>query len=222
MPELRYNNTLPAYDMIEDISEQPTLLIIDDDKIFCGVLAKAMTKRGFSVEITHNIEDALAKAEAATPEYAIVDLKLDSESGLVLVEKLKALDPGTRIVMLTGYASVATAVEAIKLGATHYLAKPVDADEIMAAFDRISGEADTPISLTALKSFCRLRGIAKGIGETGQGSPLLPPPTPGAITAQPLQSELPAIPRKRDRGRVYDFDEGDERPFRTRINRGSA
>ncbi|MEZ5303052.1 MAG: hypothetical protein R3F11_20780 [Verrucomicrobiales bacterium] len=83
-------------------------------------------------------------------------------------------------------------------------------------------EADTPISLTALKSFCRLRGIAKGIGETGQGSPLLPPPTPGAITAQPLQSELPAIPRKRDRGRVYDFDEGDERPFRTRINRGSA
>jgi two-component system response regulator RegA len=150
MPELRYNNTLPAYDMIEDISEQPTLLIIDDDKIFCGVLAKAMTKRGFSVEITHNIEDALTKAEAATPEYAIVDLKLDSESGLVLVEKLKALDPGTRIVMLTGYASVATAVEAIKLGATHYLAKPVDADEIMAAFDRISGEADTPISASPL------------------------------------------------------------------------
>ncbi|MCC6923778.1 MAG: response regulator transcription factor [Nitrosomonas sp.] len=136
--------------MIEDISEQPTLLIIDDDKIFCGVLAKAMTKRGFSVEITHNIEDALTKAEAATPEYAIVDLKLDSESGLVLVEKLKALDPGTRIVMLTGYASVATAVEAIKLGATHYLAKPVDADEIMAAFDRISGEADTPISASPL------------------------------------------------------------------------
>lgn len=150
MPEFRYNNTLPVYDMIEDISEQPTLLIVDDDKIFCGVLAKAMTKRGFSVEITHNIEDALAKAEAATLEYAIVDLKLDSESGLVLVEKLKALDPGTRIVMLTGYASVATAVEAIKLGATHYLAKPVDADEIMAAFERTSGEADTPISANPL------------------------------------------------------------------------
>lgn len=150
MPEFRYNSTLPVYDMIEDISEQPTLLIVDDDKIFCGVLAKAMTKRGFSVEITHNIEDALAKAEAATLEYAIVDLKLDSESGLVLVEKLKALDPGTRIVMLTGYASVATAVEAIKLGATHYLAKPVDADEIMAAFERTSGEADTPISANPL------------------------------------------------------------------------
>ncbi|MDC8444999.1 MAG: response regulator transcription factor [Nitrosomonas sp.] len=150
MPEFRYNNTLSAHDMIEDISELPTLLIVDDDEIFCDVLAKAMTKRGFSVEITHNIEDALTKAETATPEYAIVDLKLDSESGLVLVEKLKALDPGTRIVMLTGYASVATAVEAIKLGATHYLAKPVDADEIMAAFDRTSGEADTPISASPL------------------------------------------------------------------------
>jgi len=146
----KYSNTLPVYDMIEDISEQPTLLIVDDDKIFCGVLAKAMTKRGFNVDVTHNIEDALTKAEMATPEYAIVDLKLDSESGLVLVEKLKILDPGTRIVMLTGYASVATAVEAIKLGATHYLAKPVDADEIMAAFDRTSGEADTPISASPL------------------------------------------------------------------------
>jgi len=65
---------------------------------------------------------------------------------LVLVEKLRNLDPGTRIVMLTGYASIATAVEAIKLGATHYLAKPVDADEIMAAFERTVGEASIPIS----------------------------------------------------------------------------
>ncbi len=146
MSESSYNDTLPADDTAEDISEQPTLLIVDDDTIFCDVLAKAMIKRGFSVEVTHTIDDALTKAEAATPEYAIVDLKLASESGLVLVEKLKTLDPGTRIVMLTGYASIATAVEAIKLGATHYLAKPVDANEIMAAFERTSGDADTPIS----------------------------------------------------------------------------
>lgn len=137
-------------DFDEDTAEQPTLLIVDDDKTFCDVLARAMTKRGFSVQITHNIDDAVEKAEAMAPEYAIVDLKLSNESGLVLVEKLKALDPGTRIVMLTGYASIATAVEAIKLGATHYLAKPVDADEIMAAFERTSGEADTPISANPL------------------------------------------------------------------------
>ncbi|MDR4517264.1 MAG: response regulator transcription factor [Nitrosomonas sp.] len=135
---------------VDDASERPSLLVVDDDKIFCDVLAKAMTKRGFNVHTTHTIEDALAQAEAATPEYAIVDLKLSSESGLVLVEKLKALDPGTRIVMLTGYASIATAVEAIKLGATHYLAKPVDADEIMTAFERTSGETDTPISANPL------------------------------------------------------------------------
>lgn len=131
-------------------NENPSLLIVDDDSVFCNVLAKAMTKRGFSVICAHTIEDALNQAENTPPEYAIVDLKLDSESGLVLVEKLKALDFGTRIVMLTGYASIATAVEAIKLGATHYLAKPVDADEIMAAFERTVGESAIPISSNPL------------------------------------------------------------------------
>jgi len=150
MPEPISNAADFANDVNEDAVELPSLLIVDDDKIFCDVLARAMAKRGFSVQITHNIDDALVKAEEVSPEYAIVDLKLANESGLVLVEKLKALDPGTRIVMLTGYASIATAVEAIKLGATHYLAKPVDADEIMAAFERTSGEADTPISANPL------------------------------------------------------------------------
>lgn len=131
---------------LTDNSEYPSLFIVDDDKVFCDVLAKAMTKRGFSVTCSYSIEDALKLAEASTPEYAIVDLKLSSESGLVLVEKLKTLDPGTRIVMLTGYASIATAVEAIKLGATHYLAKPVDADDIMTAFERTVGESNIPIS----------------------------------------------------------------------------
>lgn len=132
--------------LLIDINESPSLLIVDDDEVFCDVLARAMTKRGFSVTCSYAIEDALKLVESSTPEYAIVDLKLAGESGLVLVEQLKILDPGTRIVMLTGYASIATAVEAIKLGATHYLAKPVDADEIMAAFERTVGEPDIPIS----------------------------------------------------------------------------
>ena len=132
--------------LLTDNSEYPSLLIVDDDEVFCDVLSKALTKRGFSITCAHTIDDALNLAETATPEYAIVDLKLSSESGLVLVEKLRNLDPGTRIVMLTGYASIATAVEAIKLGATHYLAKPVDANEIMAAFERTVGEANIPIS----------------------------------------------------------------------------
>ncbi|ARO86737.1 DNA-binding response regulator [Nitrosospira lacus] len=129
-----------------EADDHPTLLIVDDDATFCGVLAGAMAKRGFDVTCAHTVEQALECAEACTPEYAVIDLRLPGTSGLTLVEKLKALDPGTRIVMLTGYASIATAVEAIKLGATHYLAKPVDVDEIMLAFERTSGDADVPIS----------------------------------------------------------------------------
>lgn len=136
--------------LFSELSEKPSLLIVDDDVTFCNVLAKAMTKRGFNVNCAHTIDDALKNAEAMTPEFAIIDLKLSNESGLMLVEKLKALDPGTRIVMLTGYASIATAVEAIKLGATHYLAKPVDADEIMKAFERTTGDSDVQISTNPL------------------------------------------------------------------------
>ena len=84
-------------------------------------------------------------ANANPPEYAVLDLKMDGASGLVLVQKLHELDPATRIVMLTGYASIATAVEAIKLGATQYLSKPANADQIVAAFGH-SASPDTPPS----------------------------------------------------------------------------
>ena len=135
---------------LSETSEAPSLLIVDDDTVFCEVLAKAMTKRGFNAICAHTIAIALKHAEDVPPEYAIIDQKLSSDSGLTLVAKLKALDPGTRIVMLTGYASIATAVEAIKLGATHYLAKPVDANEIMKAFELTTGETDVPIRTNPL------------------------------------------------------------------------
>jgi two-component system response regulator RegA len=89
-------------------------------------------------------------AEANPPEYAVVDLKIPGPSGLVLIKRLKELDAATRIVMLTGYASIATAVEAVKLGATHYLAKPADADEIVAAFHKTEGDAEAALSVTPL------------------------------------------------------------------------
>lgn len=133
-----------------NLTDKPNLLIVDDDIVFCDVLAKAMKKRGFDVVTAHTIDSALTLAESMTPEFAVIDLKLENESGLVLVEKFKEIDPGTRIVVLTGYASIATAVEAIKLGATHYLAKPVDADNIMSAFERINGDAKTPISVNPI------------------------------------------------------------------------
>jgi two-component system response regulator RegA len=121
-------------------------LVVDDDATFAGVLARALDKRGFAIETALGYQDALAAIETRQHDYAVVDLKMPDGSGLALVERLKLRNPRIRIVVLTGYASVATAVEAIKLGATHYLPKPADADEIVAAFGRDQGDADAPLS----------------------------------------------------------------------------
>jgi len=138
------------------LSNLPTLLLVDDDEVFREVLAEALTKRGFAVTLAHDAKSALQLAEANPPQYAVLDLKMPGPSGLTIIRSLKALNEETRILVLTGYASIATAVEAIKLGATHYLAKPVDADEIVAAFGRAEGDvsatpASTPLSVDRLE-----------------------------------------------------------------------
>jgi len=126
-------------------SDKPNVLLVDDDETFCHVLSHALERRGFAVRVAHNVADGLVVAQEETPEYAVVDLKMPGPSGLELVRRLSEIDPQTRIVVLTGYASVATAVEAIKLGAVHYLAKPADADDIVAAFHRDSGNSEVPV-----------------------------------------------------------------------------
>ncbi|HED40483.1 MAG TPA: response regulator transcription factor [Chromatiales bacterium] len=128
------------------LSDAPSLLLVDDDETFCYVLSQALSKRGFDVTITSNVNDAVKLAEQNSPEFAVVDLNMPGASGLVLVERLKVLDAHTRIVVLTGYASIATAVEAIKLGATHYLSKPADADDVVEAFYREEGNSNTPVT----------------------------------------------------------------------------
>lgn len=134
----------------ENTADKPSLLLVDDDDTFCQVLSAALERRGFAVRVAHNVVEGLAAAEGDSPEFAVIDLKMPGLSGLDLVKRLKVLDAHTRIVVLTGYASVATAVEAIKLGATHYLAKPADADEIVAAFSRDSGNAAVPVEAKPL------------------------------------------------------------------------
>ena len=126
-------------------NEQASLLLVDDDHTFCEVLSRALSKRGFHLTVAHSVEQALPLASASPPEFAVVDLKMGGASGLVLIRALHELDPATRIVVLTGYASIATAVEAIKLGATQYLSKPANADEIVAAFGH-SATTDLPLS----------------------------------------------------------------------------
>jgi two-component system, response regulator RegA len=130
--------------------EKPTLLLVDDDADFLSVLAPAMTKRGFSVSTANSAESAFELAQQDAPEFAVVDLKMSGNSGLVLVRQLASLQAGTRIVVLTGFASITSAIEAIKLGATHYLAKPVDADEIVQAFGKQLGDTEVELSANPL------------------------------------------------------------------------
>jgi two-component system response regulator RegA len=122
--------------------DAPSLLLVDDDRILAETLARAMTQRGFEVRLAHTVEDAARLAHQNPPEYAVIDLKLPDGSGLKLVSTLMSVDPHTRIVVLTGYGSIATAVEAIKLGAVYYLAKPVNADAVVGAFQRTTGDTE--------------------------------------------------------------------------------
>lgn len=135
---------------MSDLDEKPSLLLVDDDEDFLSVLSSAMSKRGFLVSTANSAEQAFALAQIDPPEYAVVDLKMGGNSGLVLVRQLASLEAGTRIVVLTGFSSISTAIEAIKLGATHYLAKPADADEIVSAFGKQSGDAEIELSTSPL------------------------------------------------------------------------
>lgn len=117
------------------MTDARTLLIVDDDALFRTRLARAFEDRGYDVTGVASAAEALAAAQRDSPELALVDLRLGADSGLDLVPALKAIDATTTVVVLTGYGSIATAVESMKRGAATYLTKPVDADQIAAAFD---------------------------------------------------------------------------------------
>jgi two-component system response regulator RegA len=106
------------------------LLIVDDDAPLCQRLARAMEKRGFTVDTAESVAGGVAAAQSRPPAYAVVDLRLSDGSGLDVVNALRAARPGIRIVMLTGYGNIATAVAAVKAGAIDYLPKPADADAV--------------------------------------------------------------------------------------------
>lgn len=113
-----------------------TIMIVDDDRAYCSALAGALRRRGYQTVVAHSYEDALSEAEAWRPERAIVDLRMPGKGGLEVVSALRAMLPEVRMVLLTGYGSIATAVEAIKFGAVHYLTKPAEIEEVLAAFER--------------------------------------------------------------------------------------
>lgn len=111
-----------------------TILVVDDDTTLCRALAAALRRRGWTAVVAHDPKDAIREAAAWAATHAIVDLRMPGGSGLELVSRLVQLRPGIAIVVLTGYGSIATAVDAVKRGATHYLTKPATVDEILAAF----------------------------------------------------------------------------------------
>lgn len=113
-----------------------TVLIADDDRPFCGALAAALRRRGFAVAVAYTTGEALCEAAAWQPDKAVVDLRIPEHNGLELVSTLRVELPDLKIVVLTGYGSIATAVEAIKRGASHYLTKPATVDDILTAFER--------------------------------------------------------------------------------------
>jgi two-component system response regulator RegA len=122
------------------IGPDPSLLIVDDDGPFLRRLARAMEARGFVVEIAESVAEGIARAKTKPPKHAVVDLRLGDGSGLDVIEAIRGRRDDTRIIMLTGYGNIATAVNAVKLGAIDYLAKPADADEIFSALVQRSGE----------------------------------------------------------------------------------
>lgn len=133
-----------------DLGPDPSLLLVDDDEPFLKRLAKAMEKRGFSVETAGSVAAGRAMATARPPAYAVVDLRLEDGNGLDVVETLRDKRPDARIVVLTGYGAIATAVAAVKFGATDYLSKPADADDITNALlangDTLPPPPENPMS----------------------------------------------------------------------------
>jgi len=128
------------------MNKSKTLLLVDDDQIFCDTLARAMQRQDFTCYTANDSENALSQAIKFKPEFALVDLRIDKESGLQLTQDLLENLPDLQIVILTGYASIATAVEAIKLGAIHYLTKPATPEQIVTAFNKTEGDAHVPAS----------------------------------------------------------------------------
>ena len=145
------------------------LLIVEDDDAFARTLGRSFERRGYAVALANNLGDVEALLATSSPGYAVVDLKLNGEaSGLACVQTLHRHNAEMLIVVLTGFASIATAVEAIKLGACHYLAKPSNTDDIEAAFGRAAGTTEVELTnrSTSIKTL-EWERIHETLAETG-------------------------------------------------------
>jgi two-component system, response regulator RegA len=175
---------------------RPSVLLVDDDQTFRARLARAFSERGYEVREAGSAKEAVAIASTESPEHAVVDLKMPGESGLFAVRELHRIDPATKIVVLTGYGSIATALEAVRLGATHYLGKPADVEEIEAGFRRDEKAGDPSVDVE-VPSLARVewehidRVMADVGGNVSQAARLL------GLHRRSLQRKLQKRPVKR-------------------------
>ena len=131
-------------DLLAAMPGDRSLLIVEDDKSFLQRLARAMEGRGFTVTTAESVADGLTQLETTSPAFAVVDMRLEDGNGLEVISALKRRRPDARAIILTGYGNIATAVNAVKLGAVDYLSKPVDADDVVAALLALEGRTAEP------------------------------------------------------------------------------
>ena len=139
--------------------EARSMLLVDDDETLRERLARALRDRGFEVRTASGVDEAVGMAESDSPEYAVIDLRMPGKGGIDLLRELRRVDAGTRAVILTGYGSIATAVEAVRLGAVNFIPKPADADDIVAAFEKY--ERGDPVEGPAVTSTYRAPTLAR-------------------------------------------------------------
>ncbi|GMV15647.1 MAG: response regulator [Polyangiaceae bacterium] len=135
--------------------DRQSILIVDDDEVLQKRLVRAFADRGFDARGAGGFDEAVRLAEADPPELCVVDLRMPGRGGLELLTELKRIEPHTEVVVLTGYGSIATAIDAVRLGAVYFLPKPADADDILAAFDRGRAPPSTDSGEVAAPSLAR-------------------------------------------------------------------
>ena len=148
-------------DLVAAMPGDRSLLIVEDDKSFLQRLARAMEGRGFAVTTAESVADGLTQLETTSPAFAVVDMRLEDGNGLDVISALKRRRPDARAIILTGYGNIATAVNAVKLGAVDYLSKPVDADDVVAALLALEGRRaeppENPMSADRVRWMCSQR-----------------------------------------------------------------
>ncbi len=177
-------------------NEDRSVLVVDDDERFRDRLVRAFSDRGFDVRGARDATEAIVLATEDAPEWGVVDLRMPGPSGLELLRDLLALEPATRVVVLTGYGSIATAIEAVRRGAVDYLTKPADADQIIAALEGTK-RTDEAVEVGEIPSLARvewehiLRALTDCNGNVTQAARAL------GLHRRSLQRKLGKFPVKR-------------------------